>query len=160
MNNKEAKALLSEHMGVGRLIWHIVGVFIGCLFCGLIGALLALIPILGWILAICLSIGIVITWIGTIFDIIGIIRSKATLTECGIYGNAFRFGTFDLTFDQIASINYGKGMITISCLNGVGKKQKIKIYGIANAKDFYNACCEQKVKPQAAPAEATAEAEA
>ena len=159
MNNKEAKALLTEHMGVGRLIWHIVGTFIGCLFCGLAAGLLALIPIIGWIFSIIIAICIFITWITIIFDIIGIVRSKATLTECGIFGNTFRFGSFDLTFDQIRSINYGKGLITISCPNGIGKK-KIKIYGIANAKDFANACNEQMAKAKAAPAEATAEVEA
>lgn len=159
MDNQNAKALLTEHMGVGRLIWHIVGTFISCLFCGLIAGLLALIPIIGWIFSIIIAICIFLTWITMIFDVIGIVRSKATLTECGIFGNSYRFGSFDLTFDQIRSINYGKGMITINCLNGVGKKQKIKIYGIANAKDFASACNEQMAKPKAAPAEAAAEAE-
>ena len=159
MNNKEATALRSESMGVGRLIGYIIGTIIGYIFIGIITALIALIPILGWILAIIIGIFVFLSWISVILDIIGLIRSKATLTECGIYGNSFRFGTFDLTFDQISSINYGKGMITVKCLNG-GKKNQIKIYGIANAKDFYNACNEQMAKAQAAPAEAAAEAEA
>lgn len=152
MNNKEATALRSESMGVGRLVWYIVGTIIGYIFVGIITALIALIPILGWILAIIIGIGVFFSWIGIILDIIGLIRSKATLTECGIYGNAFRFGTFDLTFDQISSINYGKGMITVKCLNGGGKKNQVRIYGIANAKDFYNACNEQMAKAKAAPA--------
>ena len=146
MNNKEANVLLSESLSVGRVIWQIVSTIIISIICGILAGILAIIPIIGWIGAIIISIGIFVGWISLIFDVIGMLMSKATLTECGIYGRSFHFGTFDLTFDQIRSINYRKGMITISYINAVGKKQKAKIYGIKNAKDFYQACNEQWAK--------------
>ncbi|MBR2445808.1 MAG: hypothetical protein IKB28_11815 [Clostridia bacterium] len=166
MNNKEAKALLNESCSVGKLIGTIIGYVFACIFIAaviyVVTFVLALIPILGWILA--APIGI----LGTIFNIfnfvsslltlIGYARSKATLTEVGIFGNKNPFGTFDITFDQIQNIKYSRGRITITYGIGVGKPQKLNIYGISNAKNFANACKEQMAKAKAAPAEAKVEA--
>ncbi|MBE6675418.1 MAG: hypothetical protein E7594_01115 [Ruminococcaceae bacterium] len=166
MNNKEAKALLNESCNVGRLIWTILGYIAAYIVIAVviyvITFVLALIPILGWILA------PIVGTIGTIFNIlnfvyslitlIGYARSKATLTEVGIFGNKNPFGTFDITFDQIQSIKYSRGMITVTYSIGVGKPQKVKIYGISNAKNFAKVCKEQMAKAKAAPAEAKVEA--
>ncbi len=160
MNNKEAKVLLSESPSGGRIAWAIASYFIIAIILYVITAICALIPLIGLIigpiLGILSTIFNVINFVSTIFVVIGMARSKATLTEDGIFGNKYCFGEFDVTFDKIKSFSYSKGMITINCINGVGKKEKIKVYGIANAKAFYKACKDQLAKPKAAPVEAEA----
>lgn len=159
--NKDAKILQSESCGVGLLIWHIIAQFIAIFFITLVLALLNIIPILGTILFMILSsINGIIFMIDTILMIIGSIRSKATLTEEGIYGNSYYFGTFDLSFNQITSISIRKKLITIEYVAEGGKTKKVKIYGISNAKTFYKACNEQMVAFRTASAQAEAEVQA
>lgn len=157
MNNKEAKVLLNESCSTGKLVGTVFGyvfaVIVIAVVTYVVTFVLGLIPIIGWILA--LPIGLLVTifniynLVTTILTLIGYARSKATLTEVGIYGNKNPFGNFDITFDQIESIKYSRGCITVKYSIGVGKPQKVKIHGISNAKNFAQACKEQMAKAKA-----------
>lgn len=153
MNNKEAKVLLNESCSGGRIAWAIVSYFIIAIILYIVTAIVTIIPIIGLVLGpimgICSTIFNIINFVSTIFCVIGMARSKATLTEVGIFGNKYTFGEFDLTFDQITGISYNRGLITVKYNVGVGKTQKAKIYGISNAKAFCSACKEQMAKAKA-----------
>ncbi len=144
MDNKTAATLRSESLNVaGLIIGIIVNVVIRAILSGIM-AIINIIPILGQIVYLFIFLPISLAlFIDLIFMIIGMARSKATLTEDGIYGNQYYFGSFDVTFDQITKITYKRKMIIITYKNKAGKKQKAKIYGIANARSFYKECKEQ-----------------
>ena len=144
MDNKNATIISTTQFSIGLLIWNLILEFVFSVFILLVFALLNLIPIIGsiiyFIIAGIFIIGEVISVIGRI---IGSIRSKATLTDNGIYGNQYVFGTFDLTFDKITKITLNKKLIRIFYIDSAGKKRKIQIFGVSEAKAFYKECKHQ-----------------
>jgi hypothetical protein len=170
MDNQNAKVIRTEKCSVGLffLQWFlfiVLGVIIGMgagLY-GLLGLLVGLIPIINIIYAIG---GIIILLfsllygISVLINLIGIILNKITLTETGVCGRDVNFKKFDLTFDQITEVSYGKRALIINYVNENGKKKKTSLSCITNGKDFANACNEQRFKAKAAPAQAEAEVQA
>ena len=157
MNN--VKVLKSASCSAGLLVWNIIVNIIAVFFITLVLALLNIIPILGTILFLILAPAIsIFCFVDLILLIIGSIRCKAVLTEDGIHGNSYRFGTFDLSFDKITNLSFRKKMITISYMDENSKIKKVKIYGISKAKAFYKACNEQMISRRTAPAQAEAQA--
>ncbi|MBQ2256387.1 MAG: hypothetical protein II330_05950 [Clostridia bacterium] len=71
--------------------------------------------------------------------IIAHIVDNATLTETGIYGRNNDFRKFDLTFDQILSIQQVKKSVIIFYTNEKGSKKRMAIY-LEEAKEFAEAC--------------------
>ena len=71
--------------------------------------------------------------------IIAHIVGNATLTESGIYGRNNDFRKFDLTFDQILSIQQVKKSVIIFYTNEKGSKKRMAIY-LEEAKEFAEAC--------------------
>ena len=77
--------------------------------------------------------------IAFILIIIAKIVDNATLTETGIYGRNNDFRKFDLTFDQILSIQQVKKSVIIFYTNEKGSKKRMAIY-LEEAKEFAKAC--------------------
>ena len=77
--------------------------------------------------------------IAFILIIIAKIVDNATLTESGIYGRNNDFRKFDLTFDQILSIQQVKKSVIIFYTNEKGSKKRMAIY-LEEAKEFAEAC--------------------
>ena len=71
--------------------------------------------------------------------IIAHIVDNATLTDTGIYGRNNDLRKFDLTFDQILSIQQVKKSVIIFYTNEKGSKKRMAIY-LAEAKEFAEAC--------------------
>lgn len=149
MNNQDAKVLRTETCRAALIIRScirililipciiITGIICGCSFC--------VIPAIGWIIGIIvgflyISVLTLLCIVTYILVTIAMSKSKATLTEVGIYGNKYMFGTFDVTFDQITEIRCNGVTINIYYLDSTEKKKRIVIYGIENAEKFADDC--------------------
>lgn len=160
MSNKTAKHIMSTNFSVGSMIWN------GIIATIVINVLLGIVVALCWVTIILIPLGIlfgflaVANTVSAVFSIIGMFRCKGHLTEEGIYGKKSIFGSFDVTFDQVAMIIRKKKIITIVALDANGKKKKYNLTAVKNAKDFEQACLKAKAAYRAPEAETAAEAPA
>ena len=136
MSNENATVILSSQKTTGNIVKTIIGGIIANIFL----SVLAIIPFLGWFVISWLAL---YAWIELVFAIIGVARANATLTDKGISGANYYFGSFDVTFDQITKIKR-KNKITFIYYNDAnGKKRKAKIHGIKDENAFTKACKDQ-----------------
>ena len=151
MSNENATVILSSQKTGGIIAKTIIGgVIANCIL-----SALAAIPVIGWLIFSWLAF---FAWIELVFAIIGVARANATLTDKGISGTNYYFGSFDVTFDQITKIKRKNKITTIFYKDENGKKKKAKIHGIKDEKAFTKACKEQFEAYKAAVAAAQAPA--
>lgn len=155
MSNENATVILSSQKTGGIIAKTVIGGIIANIFI----SLLAIIPILGWFV---ISFLAVYCWIELVFATVGVARAHATLTDQGIYGANYYFGSFDVTFDQITKIKRKNKLTLIYYLDANGKKRKAKIHGIQDENSFTKACKDQfeAYKAQKAAEAAAAQAPA
>lgn len=103
------KSTFSLHVLLGFILAMVVINVVG----GIITALLALIPFVGWILAIVSGIGLFCADVSEIFSFIGELLSTATMVEDGVYGRTKKLKKFKLSFDEIKSLSDDSGSIII-----------------------------------------------
>ena len=135
MSNKTAKHIMSTSFSVGALIGSIIGVIV-------VNILLGILTGICYVTVILIPLGILFAFMAAantiteIFVVIGMIRSKAHLTEEGVYGKKSFFGSFNVSFDSVVALQRQKKNLTVVALNEKGKKKNYNITAVKNAKEF------------------------
>ncbi len=108
-----------------ELVWRFV--------VALLAGLLALIPLVGWILALIIEIGMFFSLIAFLFNLLMDLISHVEITETHICGRA-GLKTFDLTWDKVKKIEKKTYELVIY---KVGRKKPYRIDHIANEDALY-----------------------
>ena len=166
MENKNVEAQASKDGVIIRTKFSVFGLvftriilpIIMLIFMAILTGVCLLLPVIGWIIAIVLLIVNIAAIISFIIDLIAFIFSYAKLTETGIEGRTATFGSVDLTYDQITSIEVSKQKKALFINTNIPKNKKgtkmkqFVISNCANGSEFYAAYTEQLVKIKAAAA--------
>ncbi len=97
----------------------------------IVGGLIALIPIIGWIIAIIIEVSMFFSLISFLFKIIGQLMSHAEITEGGVKGRS-GLKTFDLTWDKVDSVYLGTNCLYVKTL----RKKPYVIDNISNENEL------------------------
>ena len=129
---------------VGYFIWNLIGwPLILVVIQGIISGLVALIPVVGWIIAIVSAISLFFEVLGCVWGAIKLGTSHIRVTDTGVSGRrSDKLRKFNLAYAEIDQINDKDG-ITIFVKkvnkNGKIKKKMIKIENVANEEEILQA---------------------
>ena len=146
MENKEVQTeevvekdyIAKTGFSVGGLIWgRIISPIIAYVMLAIVAALMAILPVIGWILAIILRVVDFICILWQVVDTIQFCFSNATLTENGIVGTGSYWKKIDLTYDQITMLEKQKSNLIIHTnIPKNDKGTKTKKFVVCNVKHY------------------------
>lgn len=145
---KSGNIIFMSRNSVGYVIWTLIKLVVSNFFNGLLMMLIALIPVIGIIIAVIDAILMGLVTVFTILEMIIYCCTSTKITTTGIHGYADNCWVFDLPANQISFVTHTKKNVeitgTIIKKNG---KQVPCTYTVrmANAAEFVQAYRENKI---------------